>query len=695
MRAKEKERENKIFQILAWALLGAVLTYIVCAVSLTGGHAINAPFYNCGEVDEISITSFRRDIEQEGGHQEASGTVVLDQGYFSYTLSVGRHSDGWNYLCVQIDDLTTDNLNCQVTYRDIADGEVRESVAETYTLTEGMNPLALPEQKFTQMGISFSGETGCSFSIGAVQLRENPPVSGTAKAVVIIMVTIFCYIFLSGMIWYFYRGSDQRGRFRPYVCIEILQEMYLVIFRWLVGVREKLPGLYRYRRFLRTALFLFFFCFCAGVHVAGNFYVRYPYYIAIYILVLAAIGFFSIKREPEKKNWNNALVWGWLLTGVLMCVSDFAVQKVYYRFSGYAILLGIGFFIFIWNNMGNYGEILSDLARSCQVFLWIITVYCVLFRPDNGVTRYNGFAGNPNRFSIYLIVCWAFVFGALEHGIRTHTKEKKLLFYIIEACVIFSFVWKTQSITAIVAIALVALIWLVRMCCYTSKHKLKKRLICVLVAAGALLLPVHGVLSLGLQYVPEKLGTEIVYEDDAYIEKTFLGTEVYAAEADNWLQSSRLMQKLMASNSAAEFFSERTYIWKEYVRDLNLLGHEDRPLMYVADFRHFSHNGVLGMAYYYGIFTAIPYVVMLAAAFMRMWRFSRRRITYAAVPLFICISFLVETSVECVEQPFDVLLWLVMYILMGSVFCDAGHAKPAPSKKRVDFKDSLNIAKQG
>ncbi len=681
MSAKRKHRETKIFRWLAWALLGAVLVYIVCAVALTGGHTFNEPFFNCGQVDEFSITTFRRDIEQEGGHQETSGTVVLDRGEFSYTLSVGKYSADWNYLCVRIDDLTRGSFGCEVTYENVEEDEVVESATETYTLSEGINQLSLPEQAFTRIRIRFFGEAGCSFTVGLMQLRENPPISKAAKMLLIAVLTIFCYIFLSGFIWRVFRKRGWLGRLHPYACIELLQEAYLVALRRAAEFRERVPGLYRYNRLLRTILFLFLFCSYIARRMPNRmFAVKSQYYILIFALVLGVIGILSVGKEPTKKNWNNPLVWGWLLTGVLICVSDFILMGSSSRIGGYAMLLGIGFFIFAWNNMEDRGEILEDFVRAIHVIFWILTAYCILFRPDNSSTRYSGFDSNPNVFAIILTVFWAVALGALEHAIRTHKRKRDLLFYMTEACVTFSFLWKTQAATELVAAALAGVVWLVRLCLYTPRNQIRKKLLTTVVVAFVLFLPVHAVLSLGLQYVPEKLGTTVASEEDLEIERVVLGTEVYAAEAESTLQDNRLIQKLTAS-SLAGALSGRNYIWKEYLRDLNLFGHGSNPYMYIQGTRHYSHNGVLGTAYYYGIFTAVPYVVMLAAAFVRMWRFGRKRLKYAAVPLYVCIPFLVEISAECVEIPFSSFPWIATYILMGCVFCDVEKRTRSPKRK--------------
>ena len=58
-------------------------------------------------------------------------------------------------------------------------------------------------------------------------------------------------------------------------------------------------------------------------------------------------------RENKRKNWNNPLVWSWLVLWIMACISDFLLPKEF-RYVGYVMVLACGFlFLFgiIWKSL--------------------------------------------------------------------------------------------------------------------------------------------------------------------------------------------------------------------------------------------------------------------------------------------------------------------------------------------------------
>ncbi len=666
-------KKYRFYKVLVWALLGAILTYIVCAMSLTSDHTVDTPFYNAGDISEISIRNFRSEIIEDEGYQEKSGLIVLEQGMFYRWITLTSYSDAWNYLCVRLDDLTADSIECEITYQKLKNDEVTESVDESYTLEEGMNVLLLPEQKFDKIRIRFYGENGTTFSVGEIQFQENLPIYVNGTTIAIGVLTVVCYLVLSGIIWIIYRRSSHKRHIPCYGAISILQEFYLAIAERLAKLQSKVHINQRRRRIIRTCLFLGMLYYCMTVVFEKNYSPVFRFKGLFVILFICAIAVFSIEENPTKKNWNNPLVWGWLIVAVMMCVSDFVIPKEtnYYPYVGFVLIAFIGFFIFVWNNMKNRGEIIEDFVRASHIFLWVVVTYCVLFRPHDPDVRYSGITNNPNNMAFYTVFFWAIVLGSLDYAIRVQKKKRVLLLYVIEACLVFSLAWKTQSATALITMALVGIIWLVRMIVYVFRNKRTKALIGTLICAIVLFLPIHAALSFGLLRVPEQLGTAIVYEDEVIIESTQIGTVAYAAEDEsgNRLRDNRLFEKL-TSSSLAEALSGRNYIYKEYLRDLNWFGHDTWPDVFGDDNPRNAHNEILNQAYRYGIFTAIPYIVMLVAVIARTWRYGRKKINFASVPFFVCLAVIVDSMGEVELNPFYWPAWFGLYLLMGCVFCE-------------------------
>ena len=85
---------------------------------------------------------------------------------------------------------------------------------------------------------------------------------------------------------------------------------------------------------------------------------------------------------------------------------------------------------------------------------------------------------------------------------------------------------------------------------------------------------------------------------------------------------------------------------------MNLVGHKDRPVMW--GHRRQPHNAVLGIAYNYGVFTAVPYLIMLIAVVERTFRYSRRKGQLASVPFYVC-TFSILASIANVNHFFTLL----------------------------------------
>lgn len=88
-----------------------------------------------------------------------------------------------------------------------------------------------------------------------------------------------------------------------------------------------------------------------------------------------------------------------------------------------------------------------------------------------------------------------------------------------------------------------------------------------------------------------------------------------------------------------------------------LWGHRRKP-----------HNSILGIAYTYGVFAAVPYIIMLIATIERTFRYSRRNMKYSSVPFYVCLSLIMMSLSDNVEQPFVWLPWIGLYFMMGIVF---------------------------
>lgn len=648
------------YKIGAIILTAIVFSLALTAMIISGRKSVN-PFYDVGAVSEIRETVYRNDTQQEQGYQDPSGKFVLEKGRYELVFQASGNTNEWNYLCVWIEDLTAETVHWDITYGTV-DGSV---TSEVYScdLTDGVNLIPVEKNSFNKIHVEITGENGTSFSITNMQFRENPPVFTWGKAIGIFLSVFVIFCCLAALVCAVLKKLNIRCN--PYCWIDILQDIYILVAEQMRKVVLFIPQSGKIRNHCRTGLFLLIFLYSVYVEIAGTYYTSFKYHLLIYTILLLIVAVLSIESKLEKKNWNNPLVWSWLIFWTMACVSDFIVLK-YIRFAGYVMILAVGFFIFVWNNMKNPQEMTADFVRAVHCFFILITIFCLLCRPERAEYRYSGFTTNPSIFALYLATCWAVALGEIDSRIQERENLRKIFPYILEACLIAVLCWKSQSAGPFLCMAGIAFIWLFKMVRRTRNKPIRKNLLAVLVCAVVLIAPVNAGLTWGLSNIPKAMGTELILEDETVSLKLDTAPVALAAE-ENGVHTSRLVQKF-SNSTLSQILSGRDYYYRTYLRDMNLFGHRVSPIMW-GHYRH-PHNAILGVAHRYGVFVTVPYLIMLITVIVGTFRYGRKRGKYVAVPFYICLSTIVMSMSDNVEQPFVWLPWIGLYLMMGCLFSD-------------------------
>lgn len=651
---------SKLYKWLAWGLTGFIVSVICCAVILTGDISLRNPFYNCGDVYEIREDTYKGFNVQDKGYQDVSGQVVLQEGEYDYGLLIEGDTNKWKYLCITLDEVSSNSLKATVSFRKQKDDVIEQEYTTEAKMEEGVNLLDIPDEKFNIISIEFTGENGTSFSVEKIELREKEPYSDFYSTFALLPLIFGGYMIISTMILRFIKRTGKK--WNVYSWIEVLQSVYILFARQFEFVSNILSG--PKRRYIRRLSFLCMFLYSVFVEITGIYYDKLKYHLAIYGILLLIIAIVSLESTIAKKNWNQPLVWGWLAFGLMMCVSDFLIPKEL-RYWGYVLLLVIGFYNFVWNQMRDPSELLWDFVWAVHVFLGIIVLFCLLFRPELETMRYSGISKNPSIFALYLGPIAAVVLGCLEHEIRFGRRWKYMLGLVLEGCVVLTLLWKSQSAGPLMWIAGLSFIWIFRIFRYLCSLHKRRVLAAIMLAFILCIVPVYGGITWGLQNIPQTIGNEITFRGETPVAKTSYGMVVQAADIGERIKSTRLVRKF-SNTTVSGILSGRNYYYKTYLRNMNLFGHKDRPVMW--GHRRLPHNAVLGVAYNYGVFTAVPYLIMLIAVVERTFRYSRRKGQLVSVPFYVCTFSILASMADNVEQPFVWLSWMGLYLLMGIVF---------------------------
>lgn len=664
--------KNKIYEyFFTWVLTGVVLSFAVSLIVLSDSKSINS-LYDVGEVYEIHEAFYKTALNQEKGHQENSGKVVLDQGFYEYDIPIEKNKNQYNYFCIQLNDLGAEAIEWTIDFRKQKDNKIKKSHKVYFSLHTGMNLISVPHNSFNIIAVEICGENGTSFCIEKMQLRETKPVFDGNRALKIMFASFLVYLFISCIFILCWRKLGIH--FNLYSWIEVLQDIYISIAKWLRVFTDRISIINSCKNGIIIFLFFLMFLYSVWVEIQQSYYINFKYHAVVYSVIIFLITILSIESKNAKKSWSNSLVVSWLILWLMACASDFLLPKNF-RFIGYVMIFIVGFFIFVWNNMEKPEKMIKNFVCAVHIFLILISIFCITCRPETGEIsgiRYSGISKNPSIFALYLATIYAVVLGAIEYSIKNGNGMKKWIFYIFEGCVTLAFAWKSQSMCPLLCMAGISFIWFVRMSYYTRKQKCRKLFAALIISSVVLIIPTYLFIDWGVKHIPQTLGIAVTYEGEEPVAKRQYGMVVYASGLKEEFNKTRLGQKLHRT-SLSGVLSGRDYYYRTYLRDMNLFGHEENPKMWGK--RRLPHNAVLGIAHRYGIFASVPYILMLVMVIIRTFRYSRKEKPYAAVPFYVCLTSIVMSMADNVEQPFVWLPWIGLYLMMGIVFDDKLCAK--------------------
>ena len=130
-------------------------------------------------------------------------------------------------------------------------------------------------------------------------------------------------------------------------------------------------------------------------------------------------------------------------------------------------------------------------------------------------------------------------------------------------------------------------------------------------------------------------------------------------------------------NKLDTYASGRLTIWKTYLQNMNLWGHSGDATVCErnGNVRMGAHNMLLTIGYRYGVFTVIPYTVvivyMLIYGFRYMSKSVRTAGAYSLVPFLCAVACIIEAMLDNMEQPMRYSPWFVLYFLMGFILIQA------------------------
>lgn len=639
-----REKNMRFMKIYIWVLTGIFFAAGVGLLKIGGTLDVQNPM-NQERIYDFSGNELTTSSET-WIYDAQSGVFVVQGDKAGKNFASIPYNGSWNYLNLNISRMNADSSEWTLIFLDKANHKLGQQVI---TVANGENLIPLTyNESFRKLRIRIRNQSGLVFSIDAMQFRMNtvgfsaevflPAFRSalTGYIVISLLVFLFCHI----------KGRD---------AIEVLQFAYTLPGNYLGSrMRSRLSD--RSAGFLRTILFMILFLVVPVMNISGNYFDSslYKYGILASAVLLALIALLAWEKPLQQVKWSGILPAAWFMLWGWSCLSDLFVDK-YFKYTGYVFLTAVGFFFFMWNNMNRPKRMMNQLIRGLELTFPIMLVYCLICRKRYVGILYNGAFSNREDMSLYVLAVLIAFLSELHFALvrrKICHRRKRIILYGIGVSLCVYFLYRANTLTCVCAGGFVILLFVIRLVqkCRTLPLGKAKSLGML---ALAMVCSVGAVLAVNRtnMYLPDLLDTNIVYENEQW------ETNLSAAE----MAEIEAMVPGYFNDVKHTDEAERNMIWTSYLRKINLLGNESARVRVSKEYV-LCGNGLLEMAYRYGVFVLIPYTLLLLSCLYRSWK--ERGYLMLAVTLAFGIVLLTQN----VEQPFLQPLWMLFYLGMGSWF---------------------------
>ncbi len=623
---------GKKWNVYVWIMTGFILSSMLAFLWHGNGRINQKNFWSDGVIYDFSSDELRNGTDTcqyVGDGFQVSGDP--GQIWFDVESNVKK----WKQIAFQLDEIGPENLYWRISFFNEQGTVVR--AVET-VVTEGWNYINVNvNSKVSFFMIEISGQQGATFSIHAARLCQKKALFGI-KRFLWKIVWIFCgYLVISGIL-YLFKNYDW------YLAIKMTQRFYIPVGDGAGSyLYQRFSG--RTRRIVRTGLFEILFLLMIPLNISYNNrnIVMIRYCILGMMLGLIIIACLSWEKPLEKKDWRNPMAAGWLAFCTFLIVSDILVKKDI-PYAGFFLWIIFGFVFFLWQNTEKYDFFLKDMVQGLTGIFPIIVSYCLIFRENTPGILYNGCFSDSESMALYMTGVWiAFLVKwneELREGICHITK---ILANGVGLSLSLYYIYCARSFLCLLTCFFVFLlfVWKQRKSWIVIKDSMALIVVSLIMSAV-----VVGSVHYLDRFLPSKLGTDIVYTNERYeiMQEAVPGNE-------NGIGIRSLLERQEAVRK------DRQAVWGNYIRHLNLKGHDTT----LTIFRRWmdASNGVLQIAYSYGVFTIIPYLMLIAGGVSAVWK--RKNF----LSLSVVFSFVVLSMFMNLERMFLQPIWFLFYFELG------------------------------
>lgn len=629
-----------------WALNGIVISLLVTGMYATGSKSLTNSL-KFGEVCEYMYGGFTYTNDTDNMKD-----VQLSNNAFGVDFNNKRGK--WKYIYFNVN--TDTDMEWSISFYTTGNKLLFQ---KNVTIEDGVNKLKLPGKSFSNVVISITSPEEILFTLKNAQIREKEKIELRAGHVVFFLISLLIY---SGIV---YAGSVimRKRNIRFYKVIDVLQDIYIAVGNSLLWVSNRFT--FRQKHLGRVGLLVFWqvaVMYLVNIKVFTS-YVYYKYILAATILFIFVIAVSMLERPLERVSWNNKLVFYWFLLSVVMCISEYIIPKRY-MLVGVIQLFVFGFLYFLWNHMKDQKLFIRELILSLKGTFVIFSVFSICFRPLYVGSSYMGPAHNPNSFSTHLVPVILALLVELE-GLFEEKRKKQICLDIVLLLMALSFVYMTHSSAGVLLSIVVIMMFARHLWLHMLKEKRLLNIGLTFIIVFVILIPMYMTLQWAISHVPPAIGKEVEFPADIYkISEQAPMAQVEAAEKET------IVESVFYSPVVTKFFNMRNVYWSGYIRDVNVVGHEDQAVLW-GRISASPHNSMLAIVYRYGIFAIAPYVFMMLSALycsFKKYNYEKGSKKYSFFIFGMCVVMIGFSLIENTETPLRLTEWIIFYFMLGYLF---------------------------
>ncbi|MDO4485130.1 MAG: hypothetical protein Q4C46_00895 [Bacillota bacterium] len=388
-------------------------------------------------------------------------------------------------------------------------------------------------------------------------------------------------------------------------------------------------------------------------------------------VLLLLILILSIKVPLRKMKVNRILSYLWLLCAAIMIAVSF-IHPVGNGIRAMALSMIVAFpcFWFIWCNRGDLEKVFELASKGIAWFGCAYLMYCLLFIDYNDAQlngRYIGSTLNPNNLGF---ICAAVLVASLY--LIIYNKKYSIIYSVTGglACMVTMMtVSRTTMLCDIVIIGVFIVFYIkTKIICNNDK---KKDVIKLIVTITILCAFSFAVVIINSNSIDSTEVSSIKTMNSYMLTAANEQTQESVSDSGDKLALDRLSKK--QTSDIDSMSSGRTIIWQEYLKSMNLIGHDGNKLLYIEGYgsRQWAHNTALEIGYRTGVVNGIIFFVIeiIAGLYALKFTFSRKCMKpYHLFSAMSIVGFCIYSVLEVVIFPFFAPPVFLFFIGIGPLF---------------------------